>query len=592
MRPSSLRTLAAALLAGAGLSTAAAVNLSGTIYDKDNKPLPGVVVSLAKGGLADTTGADGKWLLAGSSTGISRAASLPTAHWNGKVLSLSLIAPATVQVESFDARGARLGLLAQARLEAGSHTVPVGSARAATGMRWLRLSVDGRTQVIATGSGAKIAQNALPGALARSAEDSVDQILYVLQGQLITADTVVNLIQSGLEKWIQEFSVSGKVTADARVSVDTVLAWFDGGRMTGMRRGRLGFNKANNAYSGRIYAVKSLTGDVYNYRVWLNVMGNGNRRTGISDTTDFSSDFGAIDFIPVFSVANALPEVFIVDTAGEISTDLTLHAQTKTPGGIASVEWSVNGSPFIAGGKDTTIKLPTVPTLDYHVLVRVTDKDGNVSMLDTARIVVGEMITDSRDGQRYRIVTIGTQTWMAQNLNYKVDSSWWYRDNKADSATYYNSPIDQGATYGRLYTWAAAMGLHDSCNTKSCSSLVSAKHQGACPNGWHVPSDNEWKKLTDTTLSPATTGAKLKAASSLWQLSEGTDDFGFSSLPGGIRYSNGIFSDIGYHCNFWGATQNANAEATYREIYEDNNVPAMRYSGSKLDAISLRCIKD
>lgn len=199
MRASSFHCLTAVLLVGAGLASAAVVNLSGTVYDKDNKPLPGVVVSLAKNGLADTTGADGKWALAGTSTGISRTRQNPSARWDGKVLRLSLSAPATVQVGSYDARGARLGTLALARLEAGNHTLPVGSARGATGMRWLRLSVDGKSQVIATGSGAKLDQ-ALPASLARSAEDSVDQLVYMLQGQLITADTVRTLIQSGLEK--------------------------------------------------------------------------------------------------------------------------------------------------------------------------------------------------------------------------------------------------------------------------------------------------------------------------------------------------------------------------------------------------------
>lgn len=401
MRAATFHFLTAVLFVGAGLTSAAVVNLSGTVYDKDNKPLPGVVVSLAKGGLADTTGADGKWVLAGNSTGISRTRQNPSARWDGKVLHLNLISPATVQVESFDARGAHLGTLALARLEAGNHSLPMGSARSATGMRWLRLSVDGKSQVIATGGGFRFDQ-ALPASLARSAEDSVDQLIYMLQGQLITADTVRTLIQSGLEKWVQEFSVSGKVTADARVSVDSVFAWFDGGRMTGMRRGRLGFNKANSAYSGRIYTVKSLTGDVFNYRVWLNVMGNSNKRTGISDTTDFSSDFGAIDFIPVFTTGNAIPSGSIVGpVTGLVNTNHSFKlALDRKDEQLAHIEWDLGTGLGFAAGKDTITGRWLQPG-SYGVQARLTDIDSNVAVLtktvnvtNQAAVVAGIRDTD------------------------------------------------------------------------------------------------------------------------------------------------------------------------------------------------------
>ena len=73
-------------------------------------------------------------------------------------------------------------------------------------------------------------------------------------------------------------------------------------------------------------------------------------------------------------------------------------------------------------------------------------------------------ITDARDGQTYKTVTLGDQTWLAQDLNYETDNSWCFQNDPANCET-----------YGRLYNWEAAMN--------------------ACPAGWHLPSDQEWSKL-------------------------------------------------------------------------------------------------
>lgn len=579
--------------------------------------------------------------------------------------------------------------------------------------------------------------------------------------------------------------MSGKVTADSRVAVDSVFAWFDGGRMTGMRRGRLGFNKANSAYSGRIYTVKSLTGDVFNYRVWLNVMGNGNRRTGISDTTDFSSDFGAIDFIPLFATGNAIPSgsitgpvtglvntplafgialarkdeqvahlewdladgkgyqagkdtvtgrwllpgsygiqarltdidsnvavltktvnvtnqaavvagirdtvitvgdvvnfsltvhdtdgvakvlwdfgdgkkdstftgethsvshryptfdslkigypatsdsilkangrdypltvtvvdrlgnqtvqtakihvfddipvVIVHDTVGAPDEAVTLHASTNDRGTITKVEWSVNGSTFATGGKDTTIKLPSTTTLNYPVLVRVTDEDGNVSKVDSAKVIVGEMITDARDGQRYQIVTIGTQTWMAQNLNYMVDSSWWY-----------NNSADSGAKYGRLYTWGSAMSLPDSCNNVSCSNSINAQHQGICPSGWHIPSTSEISTLTSYISykfnSPDSISGYLLRTSDGWAWNgktyNGSDTCGLSIKPSGQydRLMSHSFTDVGSSFQMWTINERPNVDVAWIfYIYAYSKGSQIGWAAKSGFLSSVRCIKN
>jgi len=145
------------------------------------------------------------------------------------------------------------------------------------------------------------------------------------------------------------------------------------------------------------------------------------------------------------------------------------------------------------------------------------------------------------EGETYLTVVIGTQTWMASNLNYDAPGS----------------KCNNCATYGRLYDWATAMG----CNSTSCSGQIKTKHQGICPDGWHIPSNADWNVLMKT-VNPscsdnsycAGAGTKLKARegwNSYSGVPAGTDDFGFSALPGGLGYSNGSFGNVGYGGFWW-----------------------------------------
>lgn len=161
----------------------------------------------------------------------------------------------------------------------------------------------------------------------------------------------------------------------------------------------------------------------------------------------------------------------------------------------------------------------------------------------TSGITYGTL-ADSRDGQVYKTVSIGTQTWMAQNLNYKVDSSWCYA-NSTDSCS----------KYGRLYQWASVMGLDTSYNNKLWSGTL--PHQGICPSGWHVPSDTEWTILTTYIGGEDSAGTKLKSTNG-WNISgNGTDTCGFRVLPAGVReYFDGLFVIVGNYSYFWSASEN------------------------------------
>lgn len=283
------------------------------------------------------------------------------------------------------------------------------------------------------------------------------------------------------------------------------------------------------------------------------------------------------------TIYNDIPTVTVNDTVGEVGTSMTLHAIGKDLGKL-TYEWSLDGTIFKVGAKDTTIALPATPTANYPIYVRVKDEDGNVSKVDTIRIIVGQYITDSRDGQRYRITTIGSQTWMAQNLNYKVDSSWWYM----------NRP-DSGAKYGRLYTWASAMGLDDTCNSKSCASLITAKQQGVCPSGWHVPSDNEWSTLFNFAKNPIAisyTDVNTLKAIYGWPSYAlvGTDQYGFTALPSGYKAASS-FNDAGLRANYWSFNSSVSSTENHFYLYELSGLLQSSVA-SKSIGYSLRCLKD
>jgi len=182
--------------------------------------------------------------------------------------------------------------------------------------------------------------------------------------------------------------------------------------------------------------------------------------------------------------------------------------------------------------------------------------------------------TDSRDGKTYKKVTIETQTWMAENLNYDATGSVCYR-NSSDSC----------AKYGRLYEWSTAMG------NKPSSSASPSRVQGVCPVGWHLPSDAEWTALTDAVGGASTAGTKLKSTSGWNNNGNGTDQYGFSALPGGYGSSDGYFSYAGYGGYWWSATEDdANLAWSRRMYYDSENVS--RVNNGKTYLFSVRCAQD
>jgi uncharacterized protein (TIGR02145 family) len=183
--------------------------------------------------------------------------------------------------------------------------------------------------------------------------------------------------------------------------------------------------------------------------------------------------------------------------------------------------------------------------------------------------------TDSRDGTVYPTVTIGTQVWFARNLNYKGTGS------DTSGVCWGNLPSNC-ATYGRLYSWAEAMGLATSYNSTSVPTTSSAV-QGVCPAGWHIPSEAEWAKL-DTTVKFSAN--RLKSVT--W---DGNDSSGFGALPAGSKQYSGSFAVLGSVTYFWTTGNHTSDEGIYWYLSAADN--AVHYfSYFKTSALSVRCLKN
>ncbi|WP_234971855.1 fibrobacter succinogenes major paralogous domain-containing protein [Fibrobacter sp. UWP2] len=190
-------------------------------------------------------------------------------------------------------------------------------------------------------------------------------------------------------------------------------------------------------------------------------------------------------------------------------------------------------------------------------------------------------IKDDRDGQTYKTVKIGDQVWMAENLNFKTDSSFCYKN----TAEYCEK-------YGRLYRWAAAVGKSESeCGYGYTCSLPSGNIQGVCPNGWHLPSKAEWETLFNAVGGQSTAGKVLKSTSGWNSGGNGMDAFGFSALPAGIRNSIGGFSSEGGSADFWSSTEGDSYYAYGMYLYYLNDIAYLDYYDKDV-GFSVRCIQD
>jgi uncharacterized protein (TIGR02145 family) len=193
------------------------------------------------------------------------------------------------------------------------------------------------------------------------------------------------------------------------------------------------------------------------------------------------------------------------------------------------------------------------------------------------------------NNQENKTITIGSQNWMSRNLDVdhyangvlipeaKTDEEWLsFATHKMGAWCYYDYNPKNGKIYGRLYNWYA---VNDS--------------NGLAPAGWHVPSDDEWKTLTHFLGDSIAANKLRETGAAHWievDSARATNDFGFSSLPGGYHGNGSTFNAINI-VGFWWTTNNWPEVATSRYMQYNSSVVGT-WHANKNDAYSVRCIKN
>jgi uncharacterized protein (TIGR02145 family) len=284
-------------------------------------------------------------------------------------------------------------------------------------------------------------------------------------------------------------------------------------------------------------------------------------KRGVSETNPFASS-KKYDFTVVFELVNQQGRV-IGNQAVRLNPEFSIT--------VSNIEFTDISKPVnfnSVGAND----------ISDNLTIRVASVNG--APPHNARFTIAAMPTekpqplvDNRDGKIYNTVRIGGKVWMSQNLDYqpRTGNSWCNQDNNSNCVQ-----------YGRLYDWNTAID--------------------ACPVGWHLPYVWEWRALINAVGSSA--GAKLKAKSG-WdnyygKNGNGTDEYGFSALPGGYRDTKGFFVRAGSRGFWWTATE-WDSDAVYcrimsnfsDDVYEQiNRDYDVKYTVVKGHGFSVRCRRD
>lgn len=243
-------------------------------------------------------------------------------------------------------------------------------------------------------------------------------------------------------------------------------------------------------------------------------------------------------------------------------------------------------------GNYTTVKslVPNANTTETFNFVECTDGSGN----------------------NYPVVQIGDQVWMKENLKTTkyvdgtviptisdenssgtTDDEWAaildYNTWETAACCYYND--DENSEYGVLYTYAAAMGAKEGVAT-----VVTGEVQGACPTGWHVPTNADWTALKDHITSEGHSienGDVLKTTEGWNSNGNGADSYGFSALPGGCRFkSSGSFFALGEE-GYWWCSEEGSSSSLVDYYYLTYNIEYLYDSSNgKSSGYSIRCIRD
>lgn len=264
------------------------------------------------------------------------------------------------------------------------------------------------------------------------------------------------------------------------------------------------------------------------------------------------------------------------------SSEILTTTLTPSDATIKNVEWKSNNTSVAtvnSNGMVVAIKVG-------DATITATTFDGNKTATCAITAQQKNTFTDTRDGNVYDYVTIGTQVWMAENLSYlpkvvgpedgSITEPYYYVYNYDGNVVADAKITNEYVAYGVLYNWPAALT--------------------ACPAGWHLPSDVEWATLTDY-VGISTAGIFLKTIDG-WNIeNNGTDKYGFSAMPGGSRFFSEVYGPYGFFDSqgtygFWWSKNESNNVFANRLLMGYHLTVTYSDDIKKDFGLSVRCLKD
>ena len=195
-----------------------------------------------------------------------------------------------------------------------------------------------------------------------------------------------------------------------------------------------------------------------------------------------------------------------------------------------------------------------------------------VTILPYFNFTCGNILLDVRDNNAYPTVSIGSQCWMAANLDFgqKINGSEVQRDNCLNEKYCFADLITNCSASGGLYQWDEIMQYEDAEGAK-----------GICPPGWHIPTETEWITLFDFYISNGFAGSPLKYSGYS----------GFNALTDGVRFRNTSWSFDSFATLIWSSTPHGPLKAWAHGMNEQNPSVSF-YPSARYNAFPVRCIKD
>jgi len=298
-------------------------------------------------------------------------------------------------------------------------------------------------------------------------------------------------------------------------------------------------------------------------------IGTGPETVTYNVSPSFNSCPGTADSVKI--IVNPLPAVSYTLCNDAITT--TAAQPFKLKGGLP-LGGTYSGTGVTAGTFNPSVGIGN-HTITYSYLNTwgcASNATQVISVINVPVFACDNLMTDIRDNAQYPTIKIGSQCWMAANLNYGsfISSAQMQRDNCIPEKYCFNDNLANCTALGGLYQWDELM-QYDNI----------AAAQGFCPPGWHIPIENEWTTLFNSYISNGFAGSPLKS----------TGYSGFNALLGGAWFNNVNWNFGNFAVMFWSSSSEGITKA-WAHGMNTYNPSVSYYPASRTNALTLRCIKD